>query len=30
VTQDQAIIFALGVHTLDDHKIDTTVREAAL
>jgi 4-hydroxy-3-polyprenylbenzoate decarboxylase len=24
------IIFALGVHTLDDHNIDTTVREAAL
>ena len=24
------IIFALGVHTLDDHNIDTTVREAAI
>jgi 4-hydroxy-3-polyprenylbenzoate decarboxylase len=24
------IIFALGVHTLDDHNIDTSVREAAL
>ncbi len=24
------IIFALGVHTLDDHNIDTTVREAAM
>ena len=24
------IIFALGVHTLDDHNIDTTIREAAM
>jgi 4-hydroxy-3-polyprenylbenzoate decarboxylase len=24
------IIFALGVHMLDDHNIDTTVREAAI
>ena len=24
------IIFALGVHTLDDHNIDTTVRESAM
>ena len=24
------IIFALGVHTLDDHNIDTTVREASM
>src|SRR5215470_15607458 len=24
------IIFTLGVHTLDDHNIDTTVREAAM
>jgi 4-hydroxy-3-polyprenylbenzoate decarboxylase len=28
--ETKPIIFALGVHTLDDHNIDTTVREAAL
>jgi 4-hydroxy-3-polyprenylbenzoate decarboxylase len=28
--KSKPIIFALGVHTLDDHNIDTTVREAAL
>jgi gallate decarboxylase subunit C len=28
--QSKPIIFALGVHTLDDHNIDTTVREAAI
>jgi 4-hydroxy-3-polyprenylbenzoate decarboxylase len=28
--QTKPIIFALGVHTLDDHNIDTTVREAAM
>ncbi len=28
--QTKPIIFALGVHTLDDHNIDTTVREAAI
>ncbi len=27
--KSKPIIFALGVHTLDDHNIDTTVREAA-
>src|SRR3984893_8701993 len=26
----KSIMFALGVHTLDDHNIDTTVREAAV
>lgn len=28
--ESKPIIFALGVHTLDDHNIDTTVREAAM
>ena len=28
--ETKPIIFALGVHTLDDHNIDTTVREAAI
>ena len=28
--EGKPIIFALGVHTLDDHNIDTTVREAAI
>ncbi len=28
--ESKPIIFALGVHTLDDHNIDTTVREAAI
>jgi 4-hydroxy-3-polyprenylbenzoate decarboxylase len=28
--KSKPIIFALGVHTLDDHNIDTTVREAAI
>ena len=28
--ESKPIIFALGVHTLDDHNIDTTVREACL
>ncbi len=28
--REKPIIFALGVHTLDDHNIDTTVREAAI
>jgi UbiD family decarboxylase len=28
--ETKPIIFALGVHTLDDHNIDTSVREAAL
>ena len=28
--QSKPIIFALGVHTLDDHNIDTSVREAAI
>jgi 4-hydroxy-3-polyprenylbenzoate decarboxylase len=28
--ETKPIIFCLGVHTLDDHNIDTTVREAAM
>ena len=28
--ESKPIIFALGVHTLDDHNIDTTVRESAI
>ena len=28
--ETKPIIFCLGVHTLDDHNIDTTVREAAI
>ncbi len=28
--ESKPIIFPLGVHTLDDHNIDTTVREAAM
>ena len=28
--ESKPIVFALGVHTLDDHNIDTTVREAAV
>ncbi|MBI4522871.1 MAG: UbiD family decarboxylase [Deltaproteobacteria bacterium] len=28
--ESKPIIFALGVHTLDDHNIDTTIREAAM
>src|SRR3989441_2069199 len=28
--ETKPIIFALGVHTLDDHNIDTTVREATI
>lgn len=28
--ESKPIVFALGVHTLDDHNIDTTVREAAM
>jgi gallate decarboxylase subunit C len=28
--ESKPIIFALGVHTLDDHNIDTTVREATM
>ncbi|MDP6560492.1 MAG: UbiD family decarboxylase [Candidatus Binatia bacterium] len=28
--ETKPIIFALGVHTLDDHNIDTTMREAAM
>jgi 4-hydroxy-3-polyprenylbenzoate decarboxylase len=28
--ESKPIIFALGVHTLDDHNIDTSVREAAI
>ena len=28
--ETKPIIFALGVHMLDDHNIDTTVREAAI
>src|SRR5437763_17148047 len=28
--KSKPIIFALGVHSLDDHNIDTTVREAAI
>ena len=28
--ESKPIVFCLGVHTLDDHNIDTTVREAAI
>src|SRR5436190_8107418 len=28
--EGKPIIFPLGVHTLDDHNIDTTIREAAM
>src|SRR5260221_5948961 len=28
--EGKPIIFSLGVHTLDDHNIDTTIREAAM